>query len=61
MPHKLAIQWKPDFRPTSGMSSSISWERMYPHLAKEINLKDDERITGIVVDENGIQCCIDKK
>ena len=58
---KLKIKWKPDFSSSSGTMSTVSWERMYKHIASEINLKDEERINGIIVDENGIQCNIGRK
>ena len=37
-----------------GVRSGVSWNRLKPWIAHEINLKPNQKINGLRVDENGI-------
>ena len=45
----------------SGTTMFCSWERLYPYLNDIANIKPNEKIRGVVVDEDGIKFLIENK
>ena len=50
-----------DIQSGGGVSSSASWENIKESLGQAFNLRDNERILGIIADENGVTIRIGKK
>ncbi len=44
-----------------GTATLCSWNRLLPYLADACGLKQDQKIIGVVIDENGITMQIDKQ
>ena len=58
MASKLTIKFEQEFTPRSGMQTYVSWERLKYTLIKELRLRENEKISGLVIGEEGIQCGI---
>ena len=46
---------RPEDRPRSGRTSTVGWDRLRPHIAAAVDLRDDEFIKDIVITPDGIQ------
>jgi hypothetical protein len=44
-----------------GLVTQVSWERLKPYLEQAVNLDKNEKLVGIIADENGIKVILDYK
>lgn len=58
---KITIKFDPKFNGCSGVINFASWDRLKEYIAPAANLTDEEEISGLVIDERGINIFIKSK
>jgi len=58
---KIVIKFDPNFTPGCGVINFASWNRLKEYIAPAANLTDAEEISGLVIDEHGINITIKTK